>query len=158
MATDQTTTAPDEPDTPSLVIGADRDTPRLPPSDKIVLFRLDGDDHTLVGVRPKMAVLIRVLAALNDNSNELRQAMVLTQMISKVVDEDTADYLNARLDDPDDDFDIIAADDSDGPCLIDIFRTLVGLWYEGPTGGPRGSGQSRKRSGRSSTVRQPSRG
>lgn len=112
---------------------------------RLIPFVIAGDDTPLLGVRPKMAVLLRVMAALGDDKNPLRQAVTLERLLDKIVDEASAEHLRARFYDDDDHLDL----DALGP----IVQALVGKWYGGPTGKPSGSAPARKRSGTSSTGR-----
>lgn len=123
----------------------DRDT-----SDDRIPFRLDDDPTILTATRPKMAVLVRILATLGDDSNPLRQAVELEGLLDYVVDKESATHLRGRFLDPDDAVDLLAL----GP----IIQTLAGRWYGGPTGGRAGSRTSPPRTGKRSTVRQPSKG
>ena len=123
-------------------------TPEHDGEGAIIPFRLDDDEKVLVAVRPKMAILVRVLAALGDDSNPMKQAIELERLLDKVVDEDSATYLRERFLDPEDDLDL--------PVLGPVIETLVGKWYGGPTGKRPGSPGSRSRSGPSSTGRRRS--
>jgi hypothetical protein len=125
-------------------------TPEQDADGAIIPFRLDDDEKVLTAVRPKMAILVRVLAALGDDSNPMKQAIELERLLDKVVDEDSAAHLRERFYDTDDDLDLLVL----GP----VIETLVGKWYGGPTGKRPASPGSRSRSGPSSTGRRRSRG
>ena len=125
----------------------DRDT-----TNDRVPFRLGDNDTILVGKRPKLAVLLKLASVLTDDSNELAQAGALDGFIDKVLTEDSAAHLRARLEDEDDDLDL------DSPGFVMMFQTLVGLWYGGPTGGRGASPRSRSATGKRSTGRRPSKG
>lgn len=127
-----------------LLIDAGQAPDQVDPTARIP-FVLAGDDTPLMGTRPKMAVLVRVMAALGDETNPLRQAVSLERLLDKIVDEPSAVHLRKRFLDDDDHLDL----DALGP----IVQTLVGKWYGGPTGKPSGSQAARKRSGTSSTGR-----
>lgn len=125
----------------------DRDT-----SNDVQPFQLADNPTVLVGVRPKMAILLDLVEVMYDDSDQVRQAIALREFIDLVLDEPSAKHLHERLHDPDDKFDL------DAPGFSNMFQTLVGLWYQGPTGGPRASSSSRGRTGKRSTVRKRSRG
>lgn len=116
-------------------------------------FYLGNDDTVLTGTRPKMAVLLRIVAAMGDDSDPLAQAAAFDLFLDKILDVDSVAYVRARMEDDDDDLDL------DHPLIEQMFQTLVGVWYgTRPTGGRRGSAASPSRSGKRSTVRSRSRG
>jgi hypothetical protein len=103
----------------------------------------DADDQPMTEVlhayRCKQWMLIKIAQAEGQDQVDL--------FLDEVMDEESADYLRDRFDDPQDDLDV----DALGPAI----EGLVGLWYGRPTGKPRGSSTRRgnPRSGRRSTVR-----
>ena len=111
-------------------------------------FYLGDDDTVLIGTRPKMAVLIDLVAGMTDDGDPMRQAAVFNEFLSEVLDEDSEAYLRSRLRDREDDLDL------DHPDIEAMFKTLVGVWYGArPTGGRRGSSAPSARTGKRSTVR-----
>jgi DNA-binding protein len=129
--------------------GADEDRDK---TNDIVPFRLAGDDTVYVGQRPKMAVLLEVLSVLNDDTDEMAQAMAFGNLLEDVLQADSVTALRKRLTDRTDELDL------DSPGIEQMFKTLVGLWYGGPTGKAPASRPSRARTGRGSTVRARSKG
>lgn len=113
-------------------------------------FTLDDDPTILVGVRPKMAVLMQIVTRLADDSNQMAQLAALYTLLKKVLDEDSHAHLDARFSDEDDDLDL--------PVVGPILQMLVGRWYGGPTGKPSPSANSRRRTSSGSTVRKRSKG
>jgi hypothetical protein len=93
----------------------------------------------LYAYRPKQWMLLKIGEASGQEQIDL--------FLDEVMDGESADYLRARFEDPDDDFDV----DS----LAETITGLLGLWYGRPTGRPSGSRGRRgnPRSGRRSTVR-----
>lgn len=140
-------TAVEEPEVLQLA-GAteDRDT-----SNDLIGFVLGDAPEVYTGKRPKMAVLLKVASALDDDTNPMAQAAAFDQMIEKILTPESSEVLRARLLDDDDDLDL------DSPGIQQMFKTLVGLWYGGPIGGRStgrpGSRGSQQRTGRRSTVR-----
>jgi hypothetical protein len=124
--------------------GADSDRDK---TNDHVPFQLGDDETVYHGRRPKMAILLKVAAALDDDSNPMAQAMAFDRLIEKVLEPDSAAALRERLEDEDDDLDL------DSPGIQSMFQTLMGLWYGGPTGKRPASRGSRPRTGRRSTVR-----
>lgn len=124
----------------------DRDT-----TNDRVPFRLGEHPDVLIGSRPKMAVLLDVMAALNDDSDEAAQALAFSELLEEVLEPDSVEAIRGRLRDRNDTLDL------DSPGIQQMFKTLVGLWYEGPTGKGRGSRPSPARTGRRSTARARSR-
>lgn len=125
----------------------DRDT-----SNDHVQFHL-GDDPTIYHAkRPKMAVLLKAAAVLDDDTNPLAQATSFNDLIAKVLEPESAEAVHARLQDEDDDLDL------DSPGIKNMFQTLVGLWYGRPTGKRPALRGSQARTGRRSTVRARSQG
>jgi hypothetical protein len=104
---------------------------------------VDADDEpmteTLHAHRPKQWMLIKIAQADGQDQLDL--------FLDEVMDEESADYLRDRFDDPDDDLDV--------DHLAPAIQGLVGLWYGRPTGKQPGSSGRRgnARSGRRSTVR-----
>lgn len=125
----------------------DRDTSQDRPP-----FRLGDDDTVLIGKRPKLAVLLKLMNVMNNDADPMAQAAGLDQFIDRVLTDESAAYLRSRLEDEDDDLDL------DSPGFSMMFQYLVGLWYAGPTGSPAGSPRSRTRTGQRSTGRRPSKG
>lgn len=125
----------------------DRDT-----THDVVPFQLGDNPQVLVGKRPKLAILLDLVSLLMDDTKPMAQAAGLREFIDVVLDDESAKHLHARLSDPKDDLDL------DSPGFTMMFQTLVGLWYQGPTGGPRGSSRSPARTGKRSTVRKRSQG
>lgn len=124
------------------------ETPEQDADGSVIPFRLDDDEKVLTAVRPKMAILVHVLAALGDDANPLRQAVELERLLDKVVDKESAAHMRERFLDPEDSLDLMIL----GP----VIETLVGKWYGGPTGKRPASPGSRMRSGTSSTGRRRS--
>ena len=112
-----------------------------------------GDDNTvLIGTRPKMAVLLRLVAAMGDDADPFAQASAFDLFLDKVLDAESVKHIRARMEDDDDELDL------DHPLISQLFQTLVGVWYgTRPTGGRRGSAASPSQSGRRSTARSQSR-
>jgi len=117
----------------------------------LVPFRLGDDDTVYTARRPKMAVLLRVAATLDDDTNPLAQAASFEALLGKILTPDSAAAIRERLEDDDDDLDL------DSPGIENLFQTMLGLWYGGPTTKRRGSAGSQSRTGRRSTVRARSR-
>ena len=116
------------------------------------LFRLGDNDTVLTGKRPKLAVLLRLMTIMNDDTDPVAQAGALDQFIEKVLQPESAGHLRDRLEDEDDDLDL------DSPGIVMMFQTLVGLWYQGPTGGGAASRRSPSPTSKRSTGRRPSKG
>lgn len=112
----------------------------------------EGSDVVLVGKRPKLSVLLKLMAVMSNDADPLGQAAGLESFISKVLMPDSAEHVHGRLDDEDDDLDL------DSPELILMFEYLVGLWYGGPTRSGAASRRSSSRTGQRSTGRRPSKG
>lgn len=125
----------------------DRDT-----TNDHVPFQLGEHPQVYHGKRPKMAILLQVASALDDDTNPFAQATAFNELIDKVLEPESSEALHARLEDEDDDLDL------DSPGIENMFQTLVGLWYGGPTGKRPASRGSRPRTGRRSTVRARSAG
>jgi hypothetical protein len=152
MTTDTTTAAP-----APLVIDTTDDRDR---SGDLIPFQLQAKDpdtgdmvthpDVLTARRPKMAIMLELLAALGDETNEIRQALALDGLLDKVLVPDDVPLLRARLKDPDDDLDVLG--------LVPILTTLVGRWYGGPTTKPSGSPRTQRSSGRRSTASKRSKG
>lgn len=127
-----------------------------------VLFRLaaaDADGEVIeapfvyTAVRPKMAILLRLAAAMDDDASPMKQAAAFDDLLPRILDEKSFAELDRRLCDPEDDMDL------DSPGIQNMFETLVGLWYGGrPTVGRPASRGSSARTGRRSTVRSRSAG
>lgn len=118
-------------------------------------FYLGDDDTVLTGTRPKQAVLLRIVGAMGDDSDPMAQAAAFDQFLDKVLDGDSVAHLRGRMEDDDDDLDL------DHPLVVQMFETLIGVWYgprARPTGGRRGSSVPPSRSGTRSTARSRSRG
>lgn len=124
--------------------GADEDRDK---TNDQVPFRLAGDDTVYVGHRPKMAVLLEVLEALSDEADQMAQALAFNRLMDKVLTPDSVTALRDRFADEDDELDL------DSPGIEQMFKTLVGLWYGGPTGKAPASRRSPARTGKRSTVR-----
>lgn len=120
------------------------------PDTLTIPFTLDTNPHVLIGTRPKMAILMRIVTTLADDSNEMAQLASLYRLLEKVLDADSLVHLNSRFDDE--------ADDLDLPAIGPILQMLVGRWYGGPTGKPSPSANSRRRTTSGSTARKRSRG
>jgi hypothetical protein len=125
-------------------------TPTVDPGTKVVPFRLDSmddDEPDLHAVRPKQAKLVDIVKGLGDldNIDGLAAAGVMDDLMRKVFDADTLDYLDGRFQDDDDDLDL--------DVLEPILKALIGVWYGGPTGRRPGSSGSPKRNGARSTGR-----
>lgn len=149
-ATTRTPTAPPEEEATVLQFAGaetDRDT-----TNDHVPFQLGEDPEVYHAKRPKMAVLLQVATALDDDTNPFAQATAFNDLIDKVLEPASADAIRARLEDEDDDLDL------DSPGIENMFQTLVGLWYGTPTGKRPASRGSRPRTGRRSTVRARSAG
>lgn len=99
----------------------------------------------LTGQRPKMAIMLQVLAALGDEANPMRQALALDGLLDKVLTDESVTMVRKRLQDPKDDLDVLA--------MVPILKALVGRWYGGPTGKPSTSPRSQRGSGRRTTAR-----
>lgn len=142
--TDDTETP--DPQPAPVVIGA----AEVDHTNDLVPFLATADDEvTCTATKPKMAILLKVLAALGDE-NPLTQALALDQLLGYVVDEPSAVHLRTRFEDPKDDLDILF--------LGDLMQTMVGRWFGDPTGAVSGSRRSQKRTGGSSTARRRSKG
>lgn len=104
---------------------------------------VDSEDQPMTDVlnayRCKQWMLIKIAQAEGQEQLDL--------FLDEVMDEESADYLRDRFDDPDDDLDV--------DHLAPAIEGLVGLWYGRPTGRSAGSSRRRgnPRSGRRSTVR-----
>lgn len=125
---------------------AGADTERDKTNDRVP-FRLAGDDRVYVGSRPKMAVLLTLVSKMGDDSDEFKQAAAFDQMLEKVLEPESAAAIRARLNDEKDALDL------DSPGIINMFQTLVGLWYGRPTGRPAASRRPSSRTTRRSTAR-----
>lgn len=110
---------------------------------------VDDEDEALTDVltahRPKAAVLMK-LARAASSDDEMVLMGVYDDFLDSVLDKESADYLRARFEDPED---ILDLDHLDTP-----MKALVGLWYRRPTTKSAASSTRRPRSGRRSTVRQ----
>lgn len=125
---------------------------------KIVPFQLDGDDRVLIGTRPKTAVMIRLVTTMADDSNPMQQVQGLNHLLRYIVDADTLAYLYGRLEDLDDTFDFLPdSEHPEMPSLMNVLKTLLGVWYGGKSGKQPGSAASPRRTGTSSTAKRPSR-
>lgn len=129
--------------------------PKADPSTRVVPFRLDtmdDDEEDLHAVRPKQAVLVRVVTDLGDldGMDGLAAAGALDAIMRKVFDADTVAYLDERFQDEEDDLDL--------DVLEPILKALIGVWYGGPTGRRPGSSGPQRQRGRRSTVRSRSGG
>lgn len=106
----------------------------------------DADDEPLTEVlhayRCKQWMLIKIAQAEGQDQVDL--------FLDEVMDEESAEYLRDRFDDPKDELDV--------DHLAPAITGLVGLWYGRPTGRQPGSSRRRgnPRSGRRSTVRRRS--
>lgn len=143
--------APDEDLQPLQITAAEK--PRDTTHDRFP-FQLGDDDTVLIGTRPKMALLLRVVGALSDDTKPAEQAMAFDQFLDRVLDTESVTYLRTRMEDPKDDLDL------DHPLVEQMFRTLIEVWYGAsarPTGGRRGSSAPPSRSGKRSTARSRSR-
>lgn len=125
---------------------AGADTSRDKTSDRQP-FRLEGDDTVYTARRPKMAVLLRLVSLMSDDSNEFAQAAAFDSMLEKILEPDSAAALRARLEDDEDDLDL------DSPGIANMFQTLLGLWYQRPTGPRRSSPRPSSRTTKRSTAR-----
>lgn len=123
----------------------DRDT-----THDVVPFQLGENPHVLVAHRPKLALLLDLVGVMTEDTNPVAQAASLQQFIDVVLEKESAAHLHKRLRDPADDLDL------DSPGFTMMFQTLVGLWYQGPTGGRSASSRSPARTGKRSTVRKRS--
>lgn len=103
----------------------------------------DADDEamtdTLHAYRCKQWMLIKIMQAEGQDQVDL--------FMDEVMDEESAEYLRDRFDDPEDELDV--------DHLAPAIEGLIGLWYGRPTGRQPGSSRQRRnpRSGRRSTVR-----
>lgn len=141
-----------ETEEPVVLQFAGAETDRDTTNDHVPFQLADDDTTTYHARRPKMAILLKVATALNDDSDPIKQAGSFHDLIGRVLEPESAEALHARLEDEDDDLDL------DSPGIENMFKTLVGLWYGGPTGKPRASRSSPSRTGRRSTVRARSKG
>lgn len=115
-------------------------------------FRLGATDDTiLIGTRPKMAIVLDMVDALYDESNQIEQAKALLGLLDEVLDEASCAHVRKRFKDKDDDLDL------DHPDFLQMFQVLLGIWYPQarPTGGPRASSARSARTGKRSTARSP---
>lgn len=120
-----------------------------------VAFMLGDDDedpNVYHAQRPKMAVLLQIAAVLDDDTNPMAQAGAFDGLLDEILDTESVELIRARLRDKDDDLDL------DSPGIVNMFQTLVGLWYGRPTGKPRASRGSSSRTAKASTVRRRSGG
>lgn len=115
-------------------------------------FRLAGDDTVYVGQRPKMAVLLNLAKAMADDTDQMAQAAAFDTMLEKVLDPESAAAMRDRLNDEDDDLDL------DSPGIVNMFQTLLGLWYGRPTTRPAASRRPSSRTTKRSTGRSRSKG
>ena len=115
-------------------------------------FRLAGDDTVYVGQRPKMAVLLNLAKAMADDTDPMAQAAGFDSLLEKVLTEESAAGIRARLEDETDDLDL------DSPGIVNMFQTLLGLWYGRPTTRPRASQRPSSRTTKRSTGRSRSGG
>ena len=149
-ATTRQSVAPEPEEDATVLQFAGAETDRDKTNDHVP-FQL-GDDPTIYhGKRPKMAVLLKVAAVLDDDTDPLKQATSFNDLIEKVLEPESAEALHERLLDEDDDLDL------DSPGIENMFQTLVGLWYGRPTGKRPALRGSQPRTGRRSTVRARSR-
>lgn len=137
-------TTTDDEQTVLQLAGANEDRDKT--NDRVP-FQLGDDDTVYHGKRPKMAVLLKVAAALDDESSPFAQAQAFDRLIDKVLEPESVEALRERLENEDDELDL------DSPGIENMFQTLMGLWYGGPTGKRPASRGSRPRTGRRSTVR-----
>lgn len=112
-----------------------------------VAFQLADDETVYHARRPKMAVLLRVVRVLGDDTDEMAQAAAFDDLLERVLEPESAEALRNRLEDDDDDLDL------DSPGIANMFQTLVGLWYGRPTGRQPASRRSPSRTGKRSTGR-----
>lgn len=116
-------------------------------------FQLGDDDTVLIGTRPPIALLLRLIAGMEDDTNLMAMAATYNEFLDKVLDDASAKRVRDRMEDPADELDL------DHPDLKAMFTHLIEVWYQvRPTGGRRGSAASSSRTGKRSTARSGSRG
>lgn len=103
----------------------------------------DDPDVTLRAIQPKSARLLP-LAKIAESGDDLANAQVIEAFIELVMDEPSREYLNERLMDEDDAFDV--------QDLTPIIEWLQEQWAERPTGPPPGSSARRRTTGPRSTA------
>lgn len=118
-------------------------TPRDRTNDVLAL-RLGDHPEVLTAHRPPLAVLLDLITAM-DSGDTMAQAAAFNTLLDEVLAEESVAHVRARFADRDDDLDL------DSPEVENLFKVLVGLWYEGPTRRPSGSSPSRGPAGRTST-------
>lgn len=133
-------------DTPDLtipVVKRDRANDR-------VTFTLDDDPTILFANRPKQATLFGLVKGLGnlDKVDDFVASAALVEMLYLVLEPDSKAYLEARFADDADDCDLDVAEP--------IIKSLVGLWYDRPTGKPGASSGSWRETGKPSTEGSPS--
>jgi hypothetical protein len=67
---------------------------------------IDFDGQILIAHRPKDAVLAMLTTAVSRRANTGDLMLALTEFLDKVLDDASAEYLNGRLDDPEDPLDL----------------------------------------------------
>lgn len=116
-------------------------------------FYLGATDETvLIGTRPPIATLLRLVSVMQDEGNVMAMAAAYNEFLDEVLDEPSAAYLRKRMEDKDDELDL------DHPDLHEMFKHLVAVWYGGggpgrPTGGRGASSPPSSTTGKRSTAR-----
>ncbi|UQS95172.1 hypothetical protein Pam4_29 [Pseudanabaena phage Pam4] len=121
--------------------------PRDRTNDHLTL-RLGDHPEVLHAHRPPLAVLLDLITAM-DASDPMAQAAAFNGLLDEVLAEESVAHVRERFADRDDDLDL------DSPEVENLFKVLVGLWYEGPTRKPSASSPSSgpRSGGRPSTGR-----
>lgn len=107
------------------------------------LFRIDGEDF--YAVKPKAGVLMGLMldGQAAEGGDEMAQVRIIEAFIDTTLEPDSGDRIRARLEDPDDDFDV--------DTLAEVITALQGAWGRRPTTPSRRSSRSPRRTGRTST-------